>query len=152
MKFKVKRDSFYKRLLTIMLVFVNSILIVPILFFEDTNVQDVLIVIGIAVVISVFLVWIMMDITYEFRQDHLYVRGGPVKSLIKYEDITRISFHPNIWFGYRIMSARDAIEIHYKTGVLGSIKISPEPQQLFVDELKKRNPEIKVDPFRKEEL
>jgi hypothetical protein len=38
----------------------------------------------------------------------------------------------------------DAIEIHYKTGLLGSVKISPEEKEVFIEELKKRNPSIKV--------
>lgn len=50
----------------------------------------------------------------------------------------------NIWVGYRVLSSRDAIELHYKTGLLGSVKISPEQKELFIEELQKRNKLINI--------
>lgn len=145
MKFKAKRDTFFKRLLVFIVLFVNIPLIVPTFFIGETDVTDILIIIAIAAVVSLFMVWLVFGITYELRGDHLYVRGGPFRSRIKYEEITRVSMNPSIWDGYRILSAKDAIEIHYKSAILGSIKISPEPKQSFIEELKKRNPCIKID-------
>jgi hypothetical protein len=98
----------------------------------------------IAFLTTAFLIWIWADIRYEMREDYLFVKGGPFRSRIAYNDITRITLSKNIWFGYRLLASMDAIEIHYKTGLLGSVKISPEEKEVFIEELKKRNPSIKV--------
>lgn len=61
-----------------------------------------------------------------FHKDHLFVKGGPFKSRIQYQTITKVTHGTNMFVEYRILSARNGIEIHYKTGLWGSVQISPE--------------------------
>ncbi|KYD25219.1 hypothetical protein B4110_3001 [Parageobacillus toebii] len=39
-----------------------------------------------------------------------------------------------------MLSSASGIEIFYKSGILGSVKISPKEKELFLSELKKRCP------------
>jgi hypothetical protein len=71
------------------------------------------------------------------------VKGGPFKSRIPYEEITKVSPTREIFTGYRILSSRDAIEIFYKTAFMGSVKISPKEQKRFMIELEKHCPHIR---------
>jgi uncharacterized membrane protein YdbT with pleckstrin-like domain len=144
MKFKVKRDTSFTLLMIIILIIVDSIIFIPTFFVDDHTSWDWMALVLIAFLTTAFLIWIWADIRYEMREDYLFVKGGPFRSRIAYNDITRITMSKNIWFGYRLLASMDAIEIHYKTGLLGSVKISPEEREVFIEELKKRNPSIKV--------
>jgi len=144
MKFKVKRDTSFTLLMIIILIIVDSIIFIPTFFVDDHTSWDWVALVLIAFLTTAFLIWIWADIRYEMREDYLFVKGGPFRSRIAYNDITRITMSKNIWFGYRLLASMDAIEIHYKTGLLGSVKISPEEKEVFIEELKKRNPSIKV--------
>ena len=89
---------------------------------------------------TAIILWSSFSIKYVFHQDYLFVKGGPFRSRIPYENITKVSPTSSIFVGYRLLSSRDAIEIFYKTSLMGSVKISPEDQKAFIAELKKRCP------------
>lgn len=91
---------------------------------------------------STLIIWSWRDIEYVCTEDHLLVRGGPFRSRIPYSEITRIFETGNIFSGYRILSSRDALEIQYKTGWLGSVTISPENKETFIEEMHKRCPQL----------
>ena len=84
----------------------------------------------------------MLSIRYEMLDDYLLVKGGPFRSKIRYEDITKVEAGQfsvaDTLVGYRVMSARDGVEIHYKTAIMGSIRISPNNKEKFIKELKTR--------------
>src|SRR5699024_2162240 len=70
------------------------------------------------------IIWSVLGIKYVFEEDHLYVQGGPFRSCIPYEAITKVEKTGNFLIGYRILSARRGLEIFYKTGMWGSVIIS----------------------------
>ncbi|GIQ69660.1 hypothetical protein XYCOK13_24840 [Xylanibacillus composti] len=115
MKFQTKRDPFFVYLFLGLVVFINIALFAP-LFFEFAW--------------NALIVLLLLDL---FR------------SKISYKDITKITRQPSIWMGYRLIFSRDAIEVHYKTGFMGSVVISPKHQEEFITELLKRNPNIRVE-------
>ncbi|MDI2587375.1 PH domain-containing protein [Psychrobacillus sp. NEAU-3TGS] len=89
-----------------------------------------------------FIVWISIDIEYTFTENYLFVRGGPFRSKIPYEDITKVNPTANILVGYRVLSSKDALEIHYKKALLGSVIISPKRQEAFLQVLVEKAPHI----------
>ncbi|WP_301722872.1 PH domain-containing protein [Planococcus shixiaomingii] len=93
-------------------------------------------------IVTGVILWMTFSIQYVFYQDYLFVKGGPFRSRIPYEQITKVSPTTDIFTGYRILSSRDGVEIFYKTAILGSVKISPENKKEFISEVKKRCPNI----------
>ena len=91
-----------------------------------------------------FILWITFDIEYSFKDDYLFIKGGPFRSKIPYEDITKVNKTSQILAGYRILSSKDALEIHYKKATLGSIIISPSEQQKFLRVLSEKAPHISM--------
>lgn len=89
-----------------------------------------------------FIAWVSFDIEYTFTENHLFVRGGPIRSKITYSDITKVNPTTNILVGYRVLSSKDALEIHYKKALLGSVIISPEKQEVFLQVLVEKAPHI----------
>ncbi|CAM4350166.1 PH domain-containing protein [Paenibacillus phoenicis] len=145
MRFKTKRDPLFVCLWLFFLLVANLVLLWPLLLDPQALTRTELV--GIIVpdaLVTLLLAWLALDISYVIREDLLFVKGGMFHSKIRYEDITRITRQPNIWLGYRLLFSRDAIEIHYRNGVLGSVVISPVDQERFIQELIRRNPSIQI--------
>lgn len=147
MLYKSKKDAYFIKLLTICLVLILTVFLVPYLIdhlLGEGNISafDIILLILLLLLTIAIVVWPMLAIRYVFHDEYLFVRGGPFRSKIRYEDITKVEA---VYFsgmdmlsGYRIMMARDGIEIHYKTALLGSVRISPERKEQFLQELEER--------------
>lgn len=88
-KFTSKMDRPFACMLVGVLLFL-FILSGLILFFDDTSVADVWSIIGGIGFTVILLVWLAFDITYEFREEHLFLRAGFLFTRIRYEDIEDI--------------------------------------------------------------
>lgn len=145
MIYRSKVDRYYKRFLMIIILILALATFWP-LFLEGGNILEVIVVLGcIFGAITAFLLWCTLSIKYVFRQEDLLVSGGPFRSRIPYQSITKAAPTTAIYTGYRVMSAREGLEIFYTTAAFGSVKISPEEPEKFIDELKKRCPHMQVE-------
>lgn len=147
MTFHSKIDKFYiivlLAFLFIMVFIIGALALLP--FLSGDGLIGILISIIILLIVIGFTLWVSFSIKYVFNKKHLLVKGGPIKSRIPYENITKISPTTDIFTGYRILSSRNALEVFYENATLwGSIKISPENKKGFVDELKKRCPNLQT--------
>lgn len=143
MIFRTKRDRFFAGLWAVLLLIVNLPFFIP-LFVEESTGSEIGTLLGVNLATSALLLWLAVDIRYVIQENMLLVRGGPFRSKIQIQDITEIKYNPNIWVGYRVLSSKEAIEIFYRTGFMGSVIISPVDPDRFIQELSKRNPTIKV--------
>lgn len=144
--FRAKVDSFFIGFMAVAIVIISSVYLFPLYrdYLKGTLTSSTTAVVLTLLFLSVgFLLWVTLFIKYEFRDVYLFVKGGPVKSRIRYEDVTKVSPSTDILTGYRILSAKKSIEIFYKTSVFGSVKITPRDEQAFLNELKKRCPHAK---------
>lgn len=141
MVFRSKVDNFFIIFLIIIVLSIGALAFLP---FVLDDVQNRLITTLILFIMIGFILWISFSIKYIFTNQYLLVKGGPIKSKILYENITKLSPTTDVFTGYRILSARDALEVYYKNAMLGSVKISPENKQEFIDELKKRCTNLQI--------
>lgn len=136
MKFRSKIDRTFMVIISIALVIVALATLWPVayeLFYTNSpEYPAIWIMTVLFFVCAGFLIWISLDIHYIFYDDFLYVKGGPFRSKIKYEDMTKVNKSSNILAGYRILSSKDALQIHYRHSLMGSIIISPDNQAQFV--------------------
>lgn len=142
MRFKAKRDMAFAAMMIVSISVIALACLVPsyfaIYYEPEPEWLAVIILVGLFILCTGFMIWIWMDIEYVLLEDYLYVRGGPFRSKIPYDQITRMFESNNMLIGYRVLSSKDALEIQYKTGLMGSIIISPENKQEFMEELRKR--------------
>ena len=96
------------------------------------------------VVIGTFL-WTVHSIRYQFRQNYLYLTGGPIRIKIPYKKISHITRTFETRAGFHLMTSKDGLIIHYKSAILREFKISPDKQQEFLQELVRRAPQIQLD-------
>lgn len=145
MRFKTKRDPLFTNLWTALILVANLVILWPLLLDPQALSSGGLVGLIVPdVLVTALLGWLAIDISYEFKEEVLFVKGGMFRSKIRYEEITQITRHPNLWVGYRLISSRDAIEIHYRIGAIGSVVVSPADQERFIEELIRRNNSIQI--------
>lgn len=140
MVFRSKIDSFFIFIISFSILVICGVLLIPLFIDETRTILDTVIVFSLLIICVGVLIWSVFSIKYVFYDDHLLVKGGPFRSRILYQDITMVSPTKDIFTGYRLLSSTNGIEIFYKSGLLGSVKISPKEKELFLSELKKRCP------------
>lgn len=144
MIFKAKVDMFYLSFLVIIALIIALAIFFPLFLTQEVDLTVIIILSSIYIATILFLLWSTFSIKYVFEQDYLFVKGGFLRSQIRYEEITKVTPTRDIYTGYRMMAAKEGIEIFYKTGLFGSVKVAPVDKQAFVEELVKQCPEIEV--------
>jgi hypothetical protein len=144
MIFRSRVDSFFVYFILIVLAIAALACFWPFIFIEDVTWLAAFFMIASFLLMVSILVWPIFSIKYAFCEKHLLVKGGPFRSRISYSDITKVGSTNDIFTGYRILSSRDALELCYKTGIAGSVKISPELKKEFLSELQKRSPHVSI--------
>ncbi|MED3804734.1 PH domain-containing protein [Lysinibacillus xylanilyticus] len=109
-----------------------------------TSLSTVIIMSTAFIVSVVFVWWYANSIKFVFYDNYLLVKGGPFKSKIPYQSITRVSPTTDKYTGYLISSSDKGLEIFYSTAANGSIKILPKDKMQFILELKKRCPNAQI--------
>ncbi|SDO22126.1 PH domain-containing protein [Psychrobacillus sp. OK028] len=146
MEFRSKIDRTFIIMMSVAIVIIALATLWPVayeLFYTNSpEYLAIWIMIALFLVCTVFLLWVSLDIHYIIFDDYLYVKGGPFRSKIKYKDMTRVNKSSNILVGYRILSSKDALEIYYKHSLMGSIIISPDNQEQFLELLLQKAPHI----------
>ncbi|MFD1019587.1 PH domain-containing protein [Thalassobacillus hwangdonensis] len=138
MVFRSRVDRFFVIFIVIVVTLLGAVSFLPVMIEDDPSLSTVAGMTFTFVLLATFVVWWGFSVKYVLHEDYLFVRGGPFRSRIPYQDITLVSSSSDIFTGYRVLSARDGIEIFYKQGLWGSVKISPKNQQAFINELKQR--------------
>ncbi|WP_369900980.1 PH domain-containing protein [Bacillus manliponensis] len=142
MKWDVKHDRGY----WYMIFWVIIVCMVPLslpLWLDDTlSFTDRIILISIIVAFDLFMLWVALDIRYEFRNESFYAKCGPFRSNIPYKNITKVNETDDMLFGFRLAASLRGIEIHYPKGMLGSVKISPKDEKAFIEALLSKCPHL----------
>ncbi|MCM3782005.1 PH domain-containing protein [Neobacillus mesonae] len=136
MMFRSKIDNFFVVTISITLLVLLAVFIIPLSVDNERSIIETIVVLSLCALSVGFILWSAFSIKYVFYQDHLFVKGGPFRSRISYEEITRISTTKEIFTGYRLLSSKDGIEIFYKSSSWGSVKISPSDIERFISEIK----------------
>lgn len=93
------------------------------------------------------LLLILMTFTtrYIFHDDYLHAKSALFGSKIPYRDIYKVHSTANFISGYRIMTSKDGLEINSRSIGFGSVRISPQNKDRFIEELKKRAPHARYE-------
>lgn len=142
--FHSKIDAFFMKLIAVVILLIGIFTFLPLIIDRKLDFSIILMLAILFLVIVTFILWTVLSIEYRFYDNYLFVKGGPFRSLIEYEDISKFSLTTEVLGGYTVLSARNSIEIFYSKSMLGSVKISPHDQYAFLTELKKRCPHLKT--------
>ncbi|MFA5619037.1 MAG: PH domain-containing protein [Weeksellaceae bacterium] len=96
-------------------------------------------------VISGFLLWIYLGTSYEITEDELKYKSGPLSGKIKIESIREIDMNKTMWVGIKPATALRGLIVKFNR--FDDIYISPKDNEIFVAEILKRNPKIKINRF-----
>lgn len=138
MTFKSKIDLPFSIMMVISIAVLAIIGFFP--FFLDGPLDFWSVSILLAATLPAILLLILMTFNtrYIFYNDYLHVKSILFGSKIPYRDIYKVHPTANFISGYRVMTSKDGLEIHSRSIGLGSVKISPQNKDIFIEELKKR--------------
>ncbi len=144
MVFRSQKDRSFFLLIGISITIVALVTILPIFLASNVTIEAAIILIGTLLLSVGLIIWPFMNMQYVLHTNFLLVKGGPFRSKILYKDIVAVEDNHDILTGYRILASKDSLEIIYRGGIWGSVKISPVKKQVFINELLKRNESIKI--------
>ena len=131
MVFHSKIDNTYRAILGCVCVIMALSFLLPMTLDDSFTKQDCILLGSILLLTTLFIVWVMVDIRYELREDELYVRGGPIFARIPYTTIREVRKFDGFTGGFTIASSKKGIEIIYQKG-LGYMVISPTEREHFI--------------------
>ena len=141
MKFKNRIDVFFvSTLLLVILASVDA----SITEYQKGNYSHIIIMlcIGGIPIFPLLLLIFKRNGRYEINHDFMHYKMLLLKGKIKISDIKRIEVNKTLWVGLKASSSLNGLIIHY--GKYDEIAISPEKQDLFVNELLKHNSNIEL--------
>ncbi|WP_026673735.1 PH domain-containing protein [Alkalihalobacterium bogoriense] len=133
MYFPSKKDAW----MTVLIWVYILAFVFPPIFVAEITIWGMLI----PVICAIFLGWIWFQTGYTIEAETLFIKCGPIKSLVKITDIEQIRLTKNPFTAPAL--SMEKIEIQYSP--YRTVQISPINQQEFIEHLLKRNPTITFD-------
>src|SRR5690625_1718167 len=91
MVFRSKVDAFFSNFMLIVVLIIGAGSFFPLFIEEVRNeLAAVLILTLIFLILISFILWTGFSVKYIFYQDHLFIKGGPFRSRIPYENIKNV--------------------------------------------------------------
>lgn len=141
MIFKSARSKINQYILIGAIVFM-FLMTIPTLF--DDSIEPFLIIFGINLIITLFLLWTYKTTFYILKNNQLIWKSGPFKGTIDINKINKIEYHkgiivPTIW-----KPALSHIGLIITYNKYDDIYISPEKCEEFITHLLETNPNITI--------
>ena len=92
--------------------------------------------------INIFLIWILYGTYYQLDETYLSYFCGPIKGKIEISTIKEITPNKTMWVGLKPATGRKGLIIKYNK--YDEIYISPISNDIFIAEILKLNPAIKI--------
>ncbi|WP_019038408.1 PH domain-containing protein [Psychroflexus tropicus] len=147
MKFTTRRDITFK-LIFAAISLLLFILIAESFLFREFSESYVLVFDSIVGVIWMFIIWIYIDTSYYISDEYLVYRSGPIYGKISLKTIKKIIVDKTAWSGSKKVGlARHGLLIEY--GLEKELYISPKTNTTFVDYIKTKNPNIKIEQYER---
>lgn len=93
-------------------------------------------------IIAAFLLWIYFGTYYQLTDTELVYRSGPLRGKIPLDQVREIVRGKTLYSGIKPATAGKGLII--KFGKYDEIYISPDSNDSFISEIRKRNPEIAI--------
>lgn len=141
MKFKSRKDIFFKLFFIIMISILLMLAFIEIYFKGLNNPISIFITVLILSIAGLF-IWTFLSTEYELTQTEFKYKSGPIKGEVKVEKIKEIIKGKTLWSGTRPATAKKGLTIKY--GKYDEIYISPKSNDIFIEKILELNKDIKI--------
>ncbi len=135
-----------KNIFSCSILWIIAIGLLIILFIEKPEAETLPLFIFNLIIIGIIsmLIWILFDTKYSIKEEILYFYSGPFRGKININSIRKIEHHSGLIVPVTYKPALDTkgLIIYYNS--FDDIYISPNQKEIFIQELLKTNPNIKV--------
>lgn len=128
------------------LIWIIAIGLLIVVFIKKPDAQEPSIYIFYAIILPIVasLIWILLDTKYILKENKIFYNSGPFRGTIAIDSIKKIEHHSGIIVPVTFKPALNTkgLIIHYNS--FDDIYISPNQEDLFLEELLKVNPNIEI--------
>jgi hypothetical protein len=128
------------------LIWIIAIGLLIVVFIKKPDAQEPSIYIFYAIILPIVgsLIWILLDTKYILKENKIFYNSGPFRGTIAIDSIKKIEHHSGIIVPVTFKPALNTkgLIIHYNS--FDDIYISPNQENLFLEELLKVNPDIEI--------
>jgi hypothetical protein len=128
------------------IIWVIAIGLFIVLFIKKPDAQEPSIYIFYAIILTIVasLIWILLDTKYILKENKIFYNSGPFRGSIAIDSIKKIEHHSGLIVPviYKPALNTKGLIIHYNS--FDDIYISPNNEELFLEELLNVNPDIEI--------
>jgi hypothetical protein len=128
------------------LMWIIAIGLLFVVFIKKPDAQESSIYIFYAIILPIVgsLIWILLDTKYILKENKIFYNSGPFRGTIAIDSIKKIEHHSGIIVPVTFKPALNTkgLIVHYNS--FDDIYISPNQENLFLEELLKVNPDIEI--------
>jgi hypothetical protein len=99
----------------------------------------------ILMLVIAIIVWILIDTRYVIKTNFLLYRSGPFRGRIDIKKIKKIQFHSGLFVPVSMKPSLDTNGLIITYNQFDDVFISPQNKTVFLEELKKINPNIEIN-------
>ena len=92
------------------------------------------------------IIWILLDTRYVIKTKFLLYRSGPFRGRIDITKIKKIKLHSGLFVPVSMKPALDINGFIITYNQYDDVFVSPNNSSIFLEELKKINPSIEINP------
>jgi hypothetical protein len=143
MRFRSRRDIW----VSLVIYGTVAILIIPLFLLVNSGASVGVIIMAIFCIAVVgLLLWIYYGTYYIIDNTHIKYFSGPIRGKIEIEKIHTIIKDKNLYTGLRPATAMKGLVVKY--GKYDEIYFSPDTNESFIEELRRRSPQIKIEKYK----
>ena len=135
-----------KNYFSVAFMWIIAIGLLIVIFIKKPGAQEPSIYIFNAIMTTIVIVlfWILLDTKYLLKENKIFYNSGPFRGSIAIDSIKKISHHSGLMVPVTFKPALNTkgLIIHYNK--FDDIYISPNQEDLFLEELLKVNPDIEI--------
>ena len=140
MKFKSRKDIFFKLFSGIMISFLLILTVIEVYFVGLNNPGCIFVTVFMLLIVALFASHFYTK--YELTKTELKYKSGLIRGKIKIEQITEVLKGKTLWSGLKPATAINGLIIKYQK--YEEIYISPKTNDLFIKKLLELNKDIKI--------
>lgn len=95
--------------------------------------------------VIVMIVWVLVDTRYVIKTNFLLYRSGPFRGRIDITKIKKIKIHSGLFVPVSMKPSLDTNGLIITYNQYDDVFVSPKNRSIFLEELKKINPNIEVN-------
>lgn len=138
-RFLSSKNTFTIAILWVLVLFFIGILIINL---QQGNFPTIPIIV--ISLVTAFILWVLLDTRYVIKNNFLLYRSGPIRGRIEITKIKSLKHYSGLYVPVMLKPALDTKGFIVTYNQFDDLFISPKMSDIFIEEIRKINPQIEI--------